>query len=760
MGGTPSTPVCSDVDDEGHSGSCKGKTCFFLPKIPLPAGTPLLWTPSSSEVELSFCLENDNEQLHSNTDHLQKLQRRKRRRSNSPEEQISTSDRLGNELHWNDFSGSVSSKGVNRPLSSSLSCLSLPSISTENWGEGPSSFHRCRSEQSLLISKSQLLQPHPEQHWHTDDARFPASDSSLGTDEVRDPTVCVTHDDKEEEEQTDWIPRQRSNTPLCAATSRSSPTGTSAAPHTPLRQRCGSNRNLDPIPKSPISVFDHPTISLQEHKKETVLNTMKTASSSSSSSAFSSSSALLKEYRQAIEYHKLHSRHDKIGLARLYHSIAQLHYQESKYPAAMTVLNYVLEDLVLPTLSPDPDATLCGMTTSLDDCWSILFEQEPQAKYTGASFLMIELILTRSKIILSSRRENEIDDNADTTWIKTHVKNAVKFLQLQGQKDDNANHGLLIAECTLTLAQAYHAQQSAPKAINHYQHALHLARTYLKNDNHVKVAKIVFKIGDWHLDHGDEDCRNYDWALQCYKEALRIYQTHYYHYQHFKSPVRADNSVEKEAKAKMNLLLIDIATTLSRIGWIQLEQKGDPAAGLQTTQQALALLLQQNYQQNEDRHPQQSHRNIVSIRYQLGMAHLRLGQPEVALKIWKQVLQDQEILLQPSKFLRTRQNVCHADILKTLEGIAMAYQDCSNWEKAHAFLRGSLEYATANNINSGATASRLLVRMSIGWMARNNMKRAKRSLTKAWKYYDQNKNLVPDDFAIQTMKRFEEACIQ
>ena len=77
-------------------------------------------------------------------------------------------------------------------------------------------------------------------------------------------------------------------------------------------------------------------------------------------------------------------------------------------------------------------------------------------------------------------------------------------------------------------------------------------------------------------------------------------------------------------------------------------------------------------------------------------------------------------------------------------------------KKAHSFLQGALEYADNSNGSSSGTAPRLLVRIAIGWMARQDRKRAKRALAKAWKYYSQNKSYGPDELAIQTRKQLEE----
>lgn len=176
----------------------------------------------------------------------------------------------------------------------------------------------------------------------------------------------------------------------------------------------------------------------------------------------SNNRSLLQFYRNAVQVLKEKHRHDKVGLASLYHKIGLIHHQESRYSAASCVFNHALE-----------------LLSFASGCWLL----EDALPFMGPEevTLSVNLLLSRARLEHSMGNREEAKRSAKLAL------QAIPSLQ---------EHSLLLAEGLVALAQTY--QEDKPeRAMKHFQQALDILRCRL-GDNHVGVALVMYHIGNLH----------------------------------------------------------------------------------------------------------------------------------------------------------------------------------------------------------------------------------------------------------------------
>lgn len=168
----------------------------------------------------------------------------------------------------------------------------------------------------------------------------------------------------------------------------------------------------------------------------------------------------------------------------------------------------------------------------------------------------------------------------------------------------------------------------------------------------------------------------------------------------------------------------DVGAVLASLGWIQLLQDQNDLA-LQNSLGALRC--------NEC-----IPRNLASIHYQIGLIHLRQGQPGRALQILKQVLKSQRSILQ---------NDDHIDIAKTLEAIGVAYQELSRWRSSRNFLEGALTI-----LEHPMDLGRVQARLAHVLIGLGEDKRARRAMKRSMQY-SRSQNLPTDALVLSAEQK-------
>ncbi|KAL3925452.1 MAG: hypothetical protein SGARI_005840, partial [Bacillariaceae sp.] len=252
-----------------------------------------------------------------------------------------------------------------------------------------------------------------------------------------------------------------------------------------------------------------------------------------------------------------------------------------------------------------------------------------------------------------------------------------------------ANHkatdwSLTMARAQVVLGCCYQHLRRPDWSMRCFQDALHIQRYILGNES-VQVAETLRGMGDLHL----SQCMLGP-AAGCYQEALRVY--------------RYVLPLQQGIFHLAACVAADTATILTSLGWISLLQH-DLSSAWNTTMEALRLATRTN-----GKH----HRNVASIRYQLGWIQwwsnpTLTESPSTVLSDWKRVLKHQEQALKrvPTRheqqeqmneqdsdrnFRRRR----HVDLAKTLHAIGHAYHAAGRPQKSQHAMNGAEEIYKTN----------------------------------------------------------------
>lgn len=161
---------------------------------------------------------------------------------------------------------------------------------------------------------------------------------------------------------------------------------------------------------------------------------------------------------------------------------------------------------------------------------------------------------------------------------------------------------------------------------------------------HLDIAATLLVYGSL-----NEALHQYEYAAKCYLEALEIYRSN-------KSTSFASN--------------VDISVALSSIGWLfYLTQ--DYSSALHSYEEALELVV-----------PilGDTHRNVSSLRVQMGMVYAQQKQYKGAVKIYRKALQGQRTVLGDQ----------HEDVALTLALVGSVYKDLGKHRKALEFTQRAL----------------------------------------------------------------------
>jgi tetratricopeptide (TPR) repeat protein len=166
----------------------------------------------------------------------------------------------------------------------------------------------------------------------------------------------------------------------------------------------------------------------------------------------------------------------------------------------------------------------------------------------------------------------------------------------------------------------------------------------LHGEHHADIAGTLLVYGSL-----NEALRQYEFAARCYLQALDIYRNQ-------SSTAYSSN--------------VDVAVTLSNIGWLYYLSH-DYSSAKHSYEEALELMI-----------PilGSDHRNVSSLRVQMGMVLAQQGNLKSALKLYRQALEGQRRVLGDE----------HEDVALTLSLVGSVYKDMGRSNKAAEFTEHSL----------------------------------------------------------------------
>eukprot|EP00977_Amphora_coffeiformis_P022258 scaffold10697_cov151-Amphora_coffeaeformis.AAC.1 len=147
----------------------------------------------------------------------------------------------------------------------------------------------------------------------------------------------------------------------------------------------------------------------------------------------------------------------------------------------------------------------------------------------------------------------------------------------------------------------------------------------------------------------NEALRQYEYAAKCYLDALEIYRNN------------TSNTIFSN---------VDISVTLSNVGWL-FYLTHDYANALHSYEEALELAIPVLGEQ---------HRNVSSLRVQMGMVYAQQGNLKTALRTYRQALEGQRAVLGDE----------HEDVALTLALVGSVYKEMGKLRKAAEFTEHAL----------------------------------------------------------------------
>ncbi|KAG7363743.1 serine/threonine protein kinase [Nitzschia inconspicua] len=384
---------------------------------------------------------------------------------------------------------------------------------------------------------------------------------------------------------------------------------------------------------------------------------------------------------------------------KIYYHMGLLHYQLCRYTTAMHVLDHAVETLI-QNVSCISVRSNCihdddDILDSTPDPSHLPLLHESMPYLSNEALLLVGTIFTvQAKIDLAQGTWELAKSRMEQVLLTLGHERIVRgigppqpfFLPpFMYMLDDVATEwSLTMARAQVVLGQFHQQDQRPDLAMQCFQDALTMQR-YCLGDHHLQVADTVHKIGNLHTSQNLLGP-----AAACYHEALRVYQL----------PCNSSNMTNHNCNH--NSTAAEVATLLASLGWIALLQH-DFTSSFHLSQQALGLTLQ-----SLGPH----HRNVASIRYQLGWMTWwsNASNPSITknvLSTWKTVLKHQELVLfpkQPSSQKTSNdddgkqssssssfdcQRRRHVDLAKTLHAMGHAYKSLSRYEKADTILQAA-----------------------------------------------------------------------
>ena len=195
----------------------------------------------------------------------------------------------------------------------------------------------------------------------------------------------------------------------------------------------------------------------------------------------------------------------------------------------------------------------------------------------------------------------------------------------------------------------------------------------------------------------NEALNQHEYAANCYLEALEIF--------------RLESSTS-------SFSCVDMSVTLSNVGWLfYLSQ--DYSNAMQSYEEALELTI-----------PilGESHRNVASLRVQIGMVHAQQGKLKRALKLYRQALQVQRAVLGDE----------HEDVALTLSLVGSVYNEMGKFGKAVEFTEHALatrkKFIGPNSVLVGSS----FVQLGRTYLNMEEHSHASRCFTSALAAYHEN----------------------
>ncbi|KAG7342549.1 tetratricopeptide repeat protein [Nitzschia inconspicua] len=443
---------------------------------------------------------------------------------------------------------------------------------------------------------------------------------------------------------------------------------------------------------------DHTTSRHHQHRQQQQQQQQKSYSSLSLEQSLSKWRLSLDTMKHQANWQSKSHPERALQRCKIYYHMGLLHYQLCRYTTAMHVLDHAVETLIQSAsyVSVRSNSTHYDddILDSTPDPSHLLLLHESMPYLSNEALLLVGTIFTvQAKIDLAqgtwelakSRMEQVLLTLGHERIVRgIHPPQPFFLPSFMYMLDDVATEwSLTIARAQVVLGQFHQQDQRPDLAMQCFQDALMMQR-YCLGDHHLQVADTLHKIGNLHTSQNLLGP-----AAACYHEALRVYQL----------PCNSSNMTNHNCNH--NSTAAEVATLLASLGWIALLQH-DFVSSFHMSQQALDLTLQ-----SLGPH----HRNVASIRYQLGWMTWwsNASNPSITknvLSTWKTVLKHQELVLFPkqpnsrktsnnddSKQSSSSSLDCqrrrHVDLAKTLHAMGHAYKSLSRYEKAETILQAA-----------------------------------------------------------------------
>ena len=206
----------------------------------------------------------------------------------------------------------------------------------------------------------------------------------------------------------------------------------------------------------------------------------------------------------------------------------------------------------------------------------------------------------------------------------------------------------------------------------------------------------------------NEALYQYEYAAKCFLEALDMY--------------RNDDSGASFAN-------VDISVTLSNIGWM-FYKTGDYESALHSYEESLEIAI-----------PilGDGHRNVSSLRVQMGMVYAQQGNLNKALKTYRQALQDQRASL----------GDIHEDVALTLSLVGSVYNEKENFIKAVEFTRHALTMRQETNGPKSIVVGTTYVQLGQVYKKMGELSHASQCFSSALAIYHENTLPVTDPRVVE-----------
>lgn len=220
---------------------------------------------------------------------------------------------------------------------------------------------------------------------------------------------------------------------------------------------------------------------------------------------------------------------------------------------------------------------------------------------------------------------------------------------------------------------------------------------------HADVASTLLVYGSL-----NEALHQHEYAAKCYLDALEIFR----------------NKTSTSAYA-----YVDMSVALSNVGWLfYLSQDYDNA--LHSYEEALELAIPILGEE---------HRNVASLRVQIGMVYAQQGRLRKALKAYRQSLEIQRALLGDE----------HDDVALTLAQVGFVYKEMGNFTKAVEFSEHALTVRKSNSGRNSVIVGSSCAQLGRLYMDMEENLRASICFSNALAAYHENGLLVDDPRVIE-----------